>query len=629
LEGFGSGITTIKPKSGVDTGIISYMGCGTVESPNCGGSVAFLSMNGAGVRRLRILGDGNTTTPGTQTKAAIYTAYAYLGRWDDVKIEFWGGYGMYWRSTFDHDINASFMRWTGSGVGGRESWFFDNDLGGSGVYPVNELRVVNSDFEGDINAFVKSVGLNNNSIGFVNTKFETTNLNTTYTPIVINTAAQSNWTFSACRFNGYWSAPAFLSASLLNGAYIQGVNFNSGSPTAFATLTDSSAISINVRGFNPGQVTQSGNSQYNAISSVDEFSQGSSTYLMNTPEFRSLNLREVGGYKIANDAGATQGYAIQGQSTDNTFQVNIPINQTTQTKNGITVYFKMKSSSAKGYKIQVNNFGASVSQDITPVSVTTSYAWYQGSIPHQYMTANTAGPTYVGIVSTTGQAGITLSISDIYYENKYFTGGSACPDSDGTSYTWTLGDIVYWPQSTPAAGLPTACVATASGSPGTWRTFGLIDMLNTALTFNGAVAFSQNTVFNAGLSSISAPGTFNLIASGHTGATSGTNISCGLQAQNDNLNVKYICTDGSSTRVPWGTDWTNSIWFSAQLLQSQQGIEFTPVLVANLGTPTRSGVRKFVSNASTTVAAGVGTIVAGGGTNIVPVYWDGTNWRIG
>lgn len=39
-----------------------------------------------------------------------------------------------------------------------------------------------------------------------------------------------------------------------------------------------------------------------------------------------------------------------------------------------------------------------------------------------------------------------------------------------------------------------------------------------------------------------------------------------------------------------------------------------------------AGARTFVSNATATTFA---SIVAGGGANQVPVYSDGTNWRIG
>jgi hypothetical protein len=51
-------------------------------------------------------------------------------------------------------------------------------------------------------------------------------------------------------------------------------------------------------------------------------------------------------------------------------------------------------------------------------------------------------------------------------------------------------------------------------------------------------------------------------------------------------------------------------------------------LPASLGS-TGKGLRAFVTDATQTMTAGIGAIVAGGGTNNVPVVWDGTNWRIG
>ena len=42
-----------------------------------------------------------------------------------------------------------------------------------------------------------------------------------------------------------------------------------------------------------------------------------------------------------------------------------------------------------------------------------------------------------------------------------------------------------------------------------------------------------------------------------------------------------------------------------------------------------AGARQFVTDSNATLAAGLGNIVAAGGGNNVPVYSDGTNWRIG
>lgn len=51
----------------------------------------------------------------------------------------------------------------------------------------------------------------------------------------------------------------------------------------------------------------------------------------------------------------------------------------------------------------------------------------------------------------------------------------------------------------------------------------------------------------------------------------------------------------------------------------------TPTAFADLPAGT-NGARGFVTDATATTFA---SIVAGGGANIVPVYFDGTDWRIG
>jgi hypothetical protein len=41
------------------------------------------------------------------------------------------------------------------------------------------------------------------------------------------------------------------------------------------------------------------------------------------------------------------------------------------------------------------------------------------------------------------------------------------------------------------------------------------------------------------------------------------------------------------------------------------------------------GARAFAADATQTIVAGLGNTVVGGGANKVPVYSDGTNWKIG
>jgi hypothetical protein len=57
----------------------------------------------------------------------------------------------------------------------------------------------------------------------------------------------------------------------------------------------------------------------------------------------------------------------------------------------------------------------------------------------------------------------------------------------------------------------------------------------------------------------------------------------------------------------------------------------TSTTVGGLLTPVAAGVggRATVTDATATLTAGIGAVVVGGGANIVPVFSDGTNWRIG
>lgn len=41
------------------------------------------------------------------------------------------------------------------------------------------------------------------------------------------------------------------------------------------------------------------------------------------------------------------------------------------------------------------------------------------------------------------------------------------------------------------------------------------------------------------------------------------------------------------------------------------------------------GDRAFVSDSNAAFTAGIGAVVSSGGANVVPVFFDGTNWRIG
>ncbi len=56
----------------------------------------------------------------------------------------------------------------------------------------------------------------------------------------------------------------------------------------------------------------------------------------------------------------------------------------------------------------------------------------------------------------------------------------------------------------------------------------------------------------------------------------------------------------------------------------------TPVAISALPSAvTYPGARAFVNNATQTVTANIGAVLSGTGANTIPVYSDGTNWRVG
>jgi hypothetical protein len=86
--------------------------------------------------------------------------------------------------------------------------------------------------------------------------------------------------------------------------------------------------------------------------------------------------------------------------------------------------------------------------------------------------------------------------------------------------------------------------------------------------------------------------------------------------------------------VPWADTGNISKGLPSQTFkQYLSGVDFivrssaSVSTVANLPAAANNlGIRTFVSDANATT---FGTIVAGLGANFVPVYSDGTNWRIG
>jgi len=69
----------------------------------------------------------------------------------------------------------------------------------------------------------------------------------------------------------------------------------------------------------------------------------------------------------------------------------------------------------------------------------------------------------------------------------------------------------------------------------------------------------------------------------------------------------------------------NRIWYR-YFQNNSDSDEFDPCTVGNLPKQVTAGGRGFVTDAT---ASTFYSVVAGGGALFVPVFYDGTNWRIG
>jgi len=78
---------------------------------------------------------------------------------------------------------------------------------------------------------------------------------------------------------------------------------------------------------------------------------------------------------------------------------------------------------------------------------------------------------------------------------------------------------------------------------------------------------------------------------------------------------------GNTLTPPWQS-WLNSLARVIQFINQGSYTVSTLPPAATAG----SGARAYVTDANATTFA---SVVAGGGANAVPVYSDGTNWRIG
>lgn len=133
----------------------------------------------------------------------------------------------------------------------------------------------------------------------------------------------------------------------------------------------------------------------------------------------------------------------------------------------------------------------------------------------------------------------------------------------------------------------------------------------TNLTFTGTLTAPAGSISNADLANSS------ITIAGHTVSLGGTQTLAASDLTNG--------TTGSGA-VVLATNATLSGATVGATLVTTPMVDYTPSLVSALPAPGTVGRKRFVSDATATTFA---SIVAGGSSNPVPVYDDGTNWRIG
>lgn len=87
------------------------------------------------------------------------------------------------------------------------------------------------------------------------------------------------------------------------------------------------------------------------------------------------------------------------------------------------------------------------------------------------------------------------------------------------------------------------------------------------------------------------------------------------------INTGNVANDGTGTPLRTAFQYINSNF--TELYNNV----FDPVPLANLTAV--AGARAFVSNGNLVASGNFGAQIGGGGSNVVPVWSDGTNWYVG
>ena len=191
--------------------------------------------------------------------------------------------------------------------------------------------------------------------------------------------------------------------------------------------------------------------------------------------------------------------------------------------------------------------------------------------------------------------------------------------------------------------------ATVNGAPGALATDGFFELrYNTLLlswfcvaqSLGGTTNYSDITITNAILDASGnemlffdpAVAAVNFLVVGNAPTANNVELSASGSDTDVGININTKGAGGVSISADSALLSVSFVTITGTL---DAGVTTVPSLitsagvVAALGSAATKGQRKFVTDSSAAMTAGIGAVVAGGGANNVPVFADGTNWRIG
>lgn len=248
------------------------------------------------------------------------------------------------------------------------------------------------------------------------------------------------------------------------------------------------------------------------------------------------------------------------------------------------------------------------------------------------------------------QLGTSTGASTIVYgyDNQFWTGGSMRWSVGNAGHLDPAADLTYGIGNGSRPSFVRAGSFIASSAAGTVT---LVPDANNVLALRTGASAQTFNIYNA-FTDVADYSRLSLTLAGGVRAVirtegAGTGAACHLDVQAGvGASVNFGAggttnqwqVNGSNGNFLAVTDNANSIGsssggrpntvFAGTSLQAPR-IVTTALTVATLPGISTPGARAFVTDSTVAGSGNFGAVVAGGGTNGVPVYQDGTNWRIG